>query len=319
MAATQEVGGNLRYLLPLVLLATASAASASTYFVTVAGLGGTPEYETQFTKWNTELDGLLRSNGPGAIVETLAGASATKQGLQQLLARLANEVHSDDTFTLLLMGHGTFDGANYKFNLPGPDVTAADLAAMLNRIPAAEQLVVNMTSASGASMAALARKNRIVITATKSGNEKNATVFARYWIDALRDPAADADKNGTVSALEAFRYADSKTAAYFQMEKLLATEHPILSDTGKAAGVPDPEPENGQGSLAAMFPVLRPHSETAQSANPAKGQLLIRKQQLEARIDRLKYQKAAMPEDAYKRQLTALLLDLARTQAEIDK
>jgi len=319
MAVTQEMGGNLKYLFFLPLFVTALAASPSTYFVTVAGLGGTPEYEAQFTKWNTELDGLLRGNGPGAVVETLSGASATKQGMRQLLAKLANEVHPDDAFALLLIGHGTFDGRDYKFNLPGPDVTAGELAAMLNRIPAAEQLVVNMTSASGASLAALARKNRIVITATKSGNEKNATVFARYWIDALRDPAADTDKNGTVSALEAFRYAETKTAAYFQMEKLLATEHPMLSDTGKTAGVPDPDPENGQGSLAAMFPVLRPESETAQVASPAKGQLLLRKQQLEAKIDRLKYQKAAMPEDAYKRQLTALLLDLARTQAEIDK
>ena len=319
MAATQEVGSDLRYVLLLLLLATSLAAAPSTYFVTVAGLGGTPEYEAQFAKWNTELDGILRGNGPGAVVETLAGASATREGLRKLLGRLAHEVHPDDAFALLLIGHGTFDGNDYKFNVPGPDVTAAELAAMLNRIPAEEQLVVNMTSASGASMPALARKNRIVITATKSGNEKNATVFARYWIDALRDPAADTDKNGTVSALEAFRYAESKTAAYFQMDKLLATEHSTLSDTGATTGVRDPQPENGQGSLAAMFPVLRSAFETAQSVNPAKGPLLLRKQQLEAKIDRLKYQKAAMPEEAYKQQLTALLLDLARTQAEIDK
>jgi hypothetical protein len=179
--------------------------------------------------------------------------------------------------------------------------------------------VVNMTSASGASLAALAKKGRIVITATKSGTEKNITVFARYWIDALRDPAADVDKNGTVSALEAFRYAESKTAAYFQQEKLLATEHPLLSDTGSTTGVRDPTPENGQGLLAAAFPVLRPPSEVAQGANPEKQKLLQKKQQLEAKIDRLKYQKAAMPEEEYRQQLTGLLLDLARTQAEIDR
>ncbi len=303
----------------LALLATSAAANASTYFVTVAGLGGTPEYEAQFAKWNTDLDGLLRANGPGTVVETLTGESATRQGLRQLLAKLAVEIHPDDAFALLLIGHGTFDGRDYKLNLPGPDVTATELAAMLNRIPAAEQLVVNMTSASGASLAALAKRNRIVITATKSGNEKNATVFARYWIDALRDPAADTDKNGTVSALEAFQYAEDKTAAYFQTEKLLATEHPVLSDTGAATGVRDPKPENGQGSLAATFPVLRAPSETAQSASPEKQKLLLKKQQLEAKIDRLKYQKAAMSESEYKQQLTALLLDLARTQAEIDR
>ncbi len=313
------MGGDLKVFLLLVLLSAGISVRASTYYVTVAGLGGTPEYEAQFTKWNSELDSLLRKNGPDVTVETMAGANATRENLQQLFKRLADQVHPDDAFALLLIGHGTFDGTAYKFNLPGPDITSGELATMMNRIPASEQLVVNMTSASGASMAALAKKDRIVITATKSGNEKNVTVFGRYWIDALRDPVADTDKNGTVSALEAFRYAENKTAAYFQAEKLLATEHPLLSDTGAVAGVRDPKPENGQGELAAMFPVLRTPAETAQSVNPAKQNLMLRKQQLENKIDSLKYRKAAMQEGEYKQQLTALLLELARTQAEIDK
>ena len=40
-------------------------------------------------------------------------------------------------------------------------------------------------------MAALERPGRAVIAATKSGTEKNATVFARYWVEALEDPAAE--------------------------------------------------------------------------------------------------------------------------------
>jgi hypothetical protein len=319
MAVAEEMGSNLKALAVLVFLAIGAAANATTYYVSVAGLGGTPEYEAQFAKWNAQLDDLLKKNGPGVTVETVTGGSATRQNLERLFRRLADQIHSDDSFALVLIGHGTFDGTDYKFNIPGPDLTASDLAAMLNRIPAEQQLVVNMTSASGASLAALAKKGRIVITATKSGTEKNVTVFARYWIDALSDPSADTDKNGTVSALEAFRYAESKTAAYFQQEKLLATEHALLSDTGAAPGVRDPKPENGQGVLAATFPVLRPPSELARGASPDKQRLLQRKQQLEARIDRLKYQKAAMPEEQYKQQLTALLLDLARTQAEIDR
>ena len=49
----------------------------------------------------------------------------------------------------MLIGHGTFDGADYKINLPGPDMTAIELATLLDRMPAKRQLVVNMTSASG--------------------------------------------------------------------------------------------------------------------------------------------------------------------------
>lgn len=303
----------------LLFLSTAFVLHAASYYVTIAGLGGTPEYETQFAKWATELDHDFRANGPDSQVVTLSGSAATRQHVQETLSHLALEVKPEDAFALFLVGHGTFDGTDYKFNLPGPDITAAELASLLNRIPAHRQLVVNTTSCSGASVAALARRDRIVITATKSGSEKNAPVFARYWIDALRDPAADTDKNGTVSALEAFVYAQRKTNAYFESEKLLATEHAIITDTGRAEAVRDPKPENGQGMLASAFPLMRPRTENVARVGSDKQKLVAKKEDLEAKIDQLKYQKAAMPEDEYKQQLTALLLELARTQAEIDR
>ncbi|MBV8898070.1 MAG: hypothetical protein JO051_16265 [Acidobacteriaceae bacterium] len=302
----------------LLLLSLAGALNAENYYLTVAGLGGTPDYDTQFAKWAADLDHELKTNGPDAHVVTLSGSGATRQKLQEAFSNLTAEVKPGDAFALLLIGHGTFDGSDYKFNLPGPDVTGGELAGWLNRISARRQLVVNMTSCSGGSLAALAKKDRIVITATKTGTEKNATVFARYWIDALKDPAADTDKNGSVSALEAFLYAQRKTAAYFESEKLLATEHAMLSDNGTANAVRDPKPDNGNGLLAAAFPLLRPETETATATSPEKQKLLAKKEDLEAKIDRLKYQKAAMPDEEYKQQLTALLLELARTQAEID-
>jgi hypothetical protein len=201
----------------------------------------------------------------------------------------------------MLIGHGTFDGQEYKFNLPGPDLTGHELAALLDRIPG-RQLVVNMTSASGATLDALRKPGRVVITATKAGTEKNATIFARYWSEALRDTAADADKNGSVTAEEAFRYAERKTAAYYETQKLLATEHPRL-----------------EGDGAAVFTLARFGEAAAAANNPAKSELLAQKEDLERQIDQLKRQKAALPADEYKRQLTALLVALAKTQAELDK
>jgi hypothetical protein len=322
VAAAPPLGARLKAGLKLFFLIACSALClhAATYYVTIAGLGGTPEYETQFQKWAADLDRQFRQNGSDAHVETISGSAATRQHIQDVFSRLAQEAQPDDAIALLLIGHGTFDGTDYKFNIPGPDITAADLSSLLNRIRAGRQLVVNMTSCSGASLAKLAKKDRIVITATKSGTEKNATVFARYWVDALQDPAADTDKNGTISTLEAFHYAQQKTAAYFESEKLLATEHAQFTDTGSPNAVRDPKPENGQGLLAAAFPMVRPEAQTpAAVRNPEKQKLLSRKQDLEAKIDRLKYRKAALPEDRYKEELTALLLQLARTQAEIDK
>jgi hypothetical protein len=93
---------------------------------------------------------------------------------------------------------------------------------MCDRIPARRQLVVDTTSASGGAIAALERPGRAVIAATKSGTEKNATVFARYWSEALEDPTTDVDKSDSISAMEALTYADHKTAAFYETQKRLA-------------------------------------------------------------------------------------------------
>ena len=135
----------------------------------------------------------------------------------------------------------------------------------------------------------------------------------------MHDPAADADKNGTVSALEAYRYAEHKASEYFDSQKLLATEHAMITDTGTANAVRDPKPENGQGLLAASFPLMRPPVDASKVVSPEKQKLFAKKEELETKIDRLKYQKAAMAEEDYKQQLGMLLLELARTQAEIDR
>jgi hypothetical protein len=220
---------------------------------------------------------------------------------------------------LTLIGHGTFDGATYKFNIPGSDLTAAELAGILNKVPAGKQLVVNMTSASGASLAALQKPRRVVVTATKSGTEKNATVFGRYWVEALRDPAADADKNESVSALEAFRYAERKTTEFYDTAKRLATEHALIEDTGKGEGVKAPSAANGQGIAASSLSVLRLGSVQQAANNPAKRKLIQDREDLEEKIDKLKYEKAARPADEYRRQLQTLVLQLSRVQEELDK
>jgi hypothetical protein len=292
----------------LIGLLAAAVASAATHVVSVAGLGGEPDYEQRFTSQVQEVEKLLKGSGGEVQVATLQGASATKTALRGLLEGAAKQVRAEDTFILMLIGHGTYDGTDYKFNVPGPDVTATELAALLDRVPAERQLVVNATSASGASLHALQKPNRTVVTATKSGTERNAPVFARYWIEALRDPAADTDKNEVVSALEAFRFAEQKTKKFYETNNRLATEHPMLNGGDAQASV-----------VAARVALLRLGSVQKAANDPAKRALLAKREELEAQIDSLKLQKAAMPTEQYRKQLQALLLDLARTQEELDK
>ena len=326
MVAAAEVGGGVKRRMRhsgcgirvgILSLAFAFGAHATTFYVTISGLGGEPDYDQRFKMWAEDIDGSLKKAGGDAKVITLE--APTREKIRAQMAELAREAKPSDGLVVMLIGHGSFDGVEYKFNIPGPDLTGAELASLLDHVPATRQLVVNMTSSSGGSIEFLRRPTRVVISATKSGTEKNATVFARYWAEALRDPAADTDKNEAVSALEAFHYAQRKTNEFFDTNKRLATEHAVLEDTGKGEGERNPNTQNGVGKLAASFSVVRLGANAAAARDPEKRPLLDRKEQIEQAIDQLKYQKAAMPEAAYKQQLTALLVELARIQEALEK
>jgi hypothetical protein len=300
------------------LLMSTLPTHASVYYVTVAGLGGEPDYEQRFTAAAKDLDKVFKASS-GAHVYTLTGSQATRVRLTETMAIVARDAKPEDDFVLTLIGHGSFDGVEYKFNLVGPDVSAPELAAMCDRVLARRQLVVNTTSASGGSVAALERSGRGVIAATKTGTEKNATVFARYWVEALEDPTADQDKSESISAMEAFQYADRKTAAFYESQKRLATEHAVFEDTGHGEAVRASAAQGREGALLSSLIVVRIGASQAAMNDPEKRDLLAKKEELEQQIDALKYQKAAMDPGEYKKQLTAALLQLATVQGELEK
>ena len=130
----------------------------------------------------------------------------------------------------------------------------------------------------------------------------------------LEHPAVERD---SVSAIEAFRYATQKTAAFYDAEKRLATEHAVFNDVGH--GDPVRDAGNGQGMLLSSFTLLRLGASQLAASDPAKRALLDKKEELEQKIDVLKYQKAAMDPGDYKTQLTQALVDLAHVQEELDK
>ncbi|HWG38440.1 MAG TPA: hypothetical protein VN690_12055 [Terriglobales bacterium] len=284
------------------LLMMGSAARGATYFVTVAGLGGEPDYVQRYTADAATLDKIFKQAGPDAHVLTLSGADATRAKLSAALAEVAGAAKPDDDFVLVLIGHGSYDGVEYKFNLIGPDISASELAAQCNRIAARRQLIVDATEASGGALSALQSPTRAVIAATKSGTEKNATVFARYFVEALQDPAADLDKNEAISAMEAFEYAQRKVADFYTSQQRLATEHAT----------------NAQPRLLASLTLVRFGAAQQAYSNPALRALLTKKEELERQIDALNYKKDALSDEDYKTQITGLLLQLAQTQKQID-
>jgi hypothetical protein len=190
----------------------------------VSGIGGQSDYEEAFARHAQTLErAARRSVGDAKSVTVLSGADATRDAFESSLAALASSAQPSDSVAVFLVGHGSYDGEQYKFNLTGPDISGEEIGALLAAVPAQTQLIVNTTSASGAILEAWKAEGRTLITATRSGAERNATRFAEHWAQALSSDEADTNKNGIVTAQEAFDYAQRRVEDSFEADGALAT------------------------------------------------------------------------------------------------
>jgi hypothetical protein len=281
-------------------LFVASASAANLHALIVVGLPGTDAYAEQFAAQAAQIKGSAEALTGAARVKILQDALASRE---RVLAQLQayGALAEDDRVAVFLIGHGSYDGFEYKFNLPGPDLTDADLRAGFDQIGAGTALLVNTSSASGALLEALKQDNRILITATRSGGERQATRFGQYFAAALANPAADLNKNDVISAREAFDYAQRQVADWFEFEGRIATEHATLA-----------------GDRAAQFSVARLTAQPASGTGPALTALFARRDDLDERIQNLQLNRDSLASSDYFQRLEALLLELAGVQEEID-
>jgi hypothetical protein len=287
------------------------------YAIVISGISGEETYSTQFTKWGAELksalvDRLGFAEDHLAVLNEKPGAKelqCTAESVRETFARLRNEIKPDNQVFIFFIGHGSFDGKVAKFNLMGPDLSAADYAQMINALRSRKLVIVDMASASGEFIKPLSGAGRIVITATRSGQEQNATRFAEYFIAALSNPEADADKNGRVSALEAFTYATQLTNKFYESKQRLVTEHALLDDNGD--GVGHPKEGDGDGALAktTYFDSL-PLQQAGGDAELAN--LFSERLRLEGEVEQVKLRKSQMGEDEYDAALEKALIELAK-------
>jgi hypothetical protein len=286
----------------LAFVSTMAPARAELYYVIVGGLGGEERYQQQFETQIAALAAVARRTaGSEARVAVLTGDGASREALEQSLIALSSKTKTTDSLAVFLVGHGSFDGEAYKLNLPGPDIDGEELGRLLAAVPARSQLIVNATSASGAVLESWAAEGRTVITATRSGFERNATRFAEHWAYALSSPAADINKNGVITAQEAFDFASRAVADSFESQGTLATEHPQLA-----------------GDTAGRFNVARLQAQAA-VATPEGEALNARLQTIEGQIDALRARREQMESDAYLNELQELLVQLALVQGQLDE
>lgn len=290
--------------------------------VIVSGASGGPDYAAQLAGWRQAISSALVSRFGFPVSQVLqlvdetardSGTPATADNVRKTFATLRGKVSADDLVLVVLLGHGTFDGDQAKFNLVGPDLTAADWSVMLDTIPG-RMVVVNTTEASAPFLAALAARGRVVITATETAAQRYATVFPDYFAKSLSDVTSDLDKNGRTSIWEVFAAASGAVARHYSERAQLTTERAILSDTGEKAGV-QATATGPQGTMARALYLDR--DSAAESADPAVRELIGRRRALEADAEALIQKKPAADPAAWSAEFEQLMIELARVSREI--
>lgn len=291
-----------------------ASADPNKFALILVGAGGEPEYAQQFEKWTTELKSALSDDFAFDAQKVLVVQNAKAADVRNTFAQLKSQMDANNVLFVFLIGHGSFDGKESKFNLVGPDIAASEYNTLLSALPTKRVTVLNMASASGEFVKSLSAKGRIVITATKSGQETNATRFPGFFIAALKAPDADTDQDGHTSVLEAFVYANRLTADFYARAGRLATEHALLDDNGD--GVGREKAEAGEGLLARAT-YLDSLSIDEAAATAATGRLLKERTRLEGEIEQLIARKRTMPEAEYESTLERLFIELAKVNRSI--
>jgi hypothetical protein len=314
--------GVMKYIasLTVVLLLAAAAVAQRTdpnkFAVIINGAGGEPEYAKQFAQWTTDLNSILsrRYGFEAKQIKVIAEKEATAAQVRQTFATLKSGLDANNVLFVFLIGHGSFDGKEAKFNLVGPDLSASDYNELLSALPTRRIVVFNMSSASGEFVKPLSAKGRIVVTATRNGQETNATRFTGFFIAALNATDGDTDQDGHTSVLEAFVYANRLTEEFYKRAGRLATEHALLDDNGD--GVGREKAEAGEGLLARAT-YLDSLSVDEAAATAATGKLLKERARLEGEIEQLIARKGNMPEAEYEASLERLFVELAKVNRSI--
>ncbi len=296
----------------LSLFAVPHAAIAQqTHLVIITGVEGDPEFGTQFHAWATTLLDAAKAADPDADIVYLADKPASDPGritgrstsdaIKKAVADLASRAQPNDEVLFVLFGHGSFNGQDASFNLPGPDLSAADWAVLLDSFAGRRVGFVNTTASSGAFLEPLKGPGRAIVTATKTGGERNETVFPQYFAEAFTAEGADQDRSGRVSLAEAFAYAKGRVEESYGQQGTLLTEHAVLDDG-----------QDGQLATAMYLTADRARADAIAAVDDPALQALMKEQQaLEEKIAGLRLLKSSMDPQEYDRQLEALVTELA--------
>ena len=303
------------------LVCASEAVAEQRYAIILSGASGGQKYAEQMAEWRNGLrSALVDRYGFAAdkvrvlVDETVkSGEQATAQNVRTTIAAVRKQLTAEDVLFIVLLGHGTYDGDVAKFNLVGPDLTAAEWSTLLGGLPG-RMVIVNTTEASFPFLQPLSAANRIVITATDSAAQKYATVFPEYFVKALGEASTDIDKNGRTSIFEVFATASLAVKQHYDQRGQLTTERALLDDNGDGVGR-ESEATGPDGALARTM--YLDAELPAAANNPELAALLKRRREIETEAEGLKLKKGSMPAPAWEAEYEKLMLELAKVSREI--
>ncbi|MDP6581550.1 MAG: hypothetical protein QF681_12920 [Vicinamibacterales bacterium] len=319
----------------ILTLLVVPAAAQQTHILVITGLSGDPAFAEEFHTWATTLIDAAtdRYELPAENVTYLAEKTdrdpvriddrSTQENVVQAFADLAERAEPDDYVLVLLIGHGSYDRGESRFNLPGRDLTAKDYARLLEPLGSQQVAFVNAATASGGFIEALSGEGRAVVTATRSGGQWNATVFGGYFVEAFADGEEESDQNkdGRVSVLEAFDYATAEVARAYESDGRLQTEHALLDDNGDGEGSREPDPlESATDGAMARTVFISAGAGTGIAGlpdDPALRALYQERLEIQEQIEGLQATRGGTDEAIYQAEMEKLLVAMALKGREI--
>ncbi len=172
----------------------------------------------------------------------LPGATgpATRDAVAAKIAEVKKALRPEDGLWVICLGHCHYDGRQAWWNLPGPDVSAAEFGKLFADVSCREQVFVMTMSLSGYFVAPLSQRGRVVIAATEADAETNETkfpaVFAQFLAGGLTLADHDVDKDGKLSLFDLYVVVAKEIAQEYAGAELLATEHQQIDDDGDGVG-----------------------------------------------------------------------------------
>lgn len=318
---------------PAAFGARPGAVPQRSHLLVVVGAAGDEIYREVFHRYALELIDIAASQlaladdqvtylgeRPDEYSERVTDRSS-RENVERELTRIADQATPDDKLFVVLIGHGSGEGEQSKFNLPGRDLSAVEYDALLDRLVTQKVAFINTASASGDFIAVLSAPNRVIVTATRDAYQNNQTMFPRFFVSAFSADVADLDKDERVSLFEAYTYASLEVKRFYEDENRMLTETSQIDDNGDGEGIHEPELGDPDGGLARALFLDSPAMVTAAGAeaadDPELRALYDTQRQLREQIEQLRVLKDTMDPDLYEAELEKLLIELARTDQRI--